>query len=166
MNDATSPTTPPLQSQCAALFGNPSHPGWAHEHIEYVPVPWTLMMDTIHITNIKVNKVAAPSLRLILAEIWEDCGRDQKKIKAQGLDVFSGDWVVRQARGLKIMSMHAFGLAIDFNAPRNKLGDGEAKTLFKGSSLIVQIFEKHGWTWGGRWKGRRDAMHFQFAKVG
>lgn len=157
---------PPLQSQCLKLFGNPSAPGWAAEHVEHVDVPWTLMMGDIHITHIKINKVAAPSLRLILAEIWQACGRDQKKIKALGLDVFSGDWVIRQARGLKIASMHAYALAVDFNAPRNRLADGEAKTLFKPNSLIVQIFEKHGWVWGGRWKGRRDAMHFQFAIVG
>lgn len=157
---------PPLQSECTKLFGNPSAPTWGGGHIEYVDVPWVMMMGDIHITHIKVNKVAAPSLRLILAEIWEACGRSQKKIAAIGLDVFSGDWVVRQARGLKIASMHSYGLAVDFNAPRNKLGAPEAKTFFKATSLVVQIFEKHGWVWGGRWKGRRDAMHFQFAIVG
>lgn len=157
---------PPKQSECLARYGNPaSGPGWAREHIVYVPVPWTLMMGDIHIQKIKVNKDAAPSLKLILAELWEACGRDQKKIEKEGLGVFSGDWVVRQMRGGRATSMHAYALAVDFNAPRNPLGAGEGETLFKRDSLIVRVFEKHGWTWGGRWRGRRDAMHFQFAIV-
>jgi len=167
MSTAPAPLAkPPLQSACLSLFGNPSHPGWGADHLEYVDVPWEMWMDKIHITHVKINKIAAPSLRAILAEIWEACGRDQRKIKALGLDVFSGDWVVRQARGLKITSMHAYALAIDINAPRNVLGKGEKDTLFKAASLVVKIFEKHGWVWGGRWRGRRDAMHFQFAIVG
>lgn len=154
------------QSNCAALFGNPSERGWAEKHLAHVAVPRKLMMGNILIKNIKVNKVCSEDFEKILEEFWEACGKDQKRVEREGMGVFSGDWVVRQARGLKITSMHAYGLAVDFNAPKNPLGAPEALTAFKGSSLIVKIFERHGWTWGGRWKTRRDAMHFQYPKVG
>jgi hypothetical protein len=117
------------------------------------------------IKNIKVNKVCSEDFEIILEEFWEACGKSQKTVEKEGMGVFSGDWVVRQARGLKITSMHAYGLAVDFNAPKNGLGAPESETIFKPSSTIVKIFEKHGWTWGGRWKSRRDAMHFQYPKV-
>lgn len=155
----------PKQSQCLQLFGNPSNPKWAAEHLVYVDVPWVMFMGDLRITHVKVNKVAADSLKQIFTEIWAECGKDQKRIKKEGLDVFSGDWVIRQARGLRIKSMHSFGLALDFNAPENELGNPEEKTLFKSDSLVVKIFEKRGWVWGGRWHWRRDAMHFQYAIV-
>ena len=155
-----------FQHECAALFGNPSTPGWGVKHIARVEPPWKLMMGDIPIHSIKVNSVAAPSLTAIIGEIWDKCGHDQKQIAKVGMDVFSGDWAIRQARGLRMVSMHAYALAVDFNAPKNPLGWSEPRTLFKHDSLPVVVFKAHGWTWGGDWTGRRDAMHFQFPKVG
>jgi len=70
------------------------------------------------------------------------------------------------------LSMHAFGCAVDVNA-----SDNSAKTLRdypepwspawttlwpKGvPSELVHAFESVGWTWGGRWHGFVDNMHFE-----
>jgi hypothetical protein len=152
----------PLQSQCLKLFGNPSRQEFA-AHIEHVKPPWLLHMGELEIHFIKINKVAAPSLELVLNEIWTACGKSQAKVEALHIDRFSGDCIVRLMRGGKAVSMHAFALAVDFDAGENELGSHHG--FFTPESLIVKRFEKHGWIWGGRWEGRPDPMHFQFATV-
>jgi len=62
----------------------------------------------------------------------------------------------KQDRGL---SMHSYGLAFDVNPSTNAYG-----TRGNISSVIVDIFESHGFTWGGRW-GTSDPMHFQYADI-
>ena len=65
------------------------------------------------------------------------------------------------------MSWHNYGLAIDicflvqngasWDESKDWNGNGKADWLD-----VVAIFEAHGWTWGGRWKGKkRDGAHFQ-----
>ena len=57
----------------------------------------------------------------------------------------------------KNLSIHSWGCAVDLNAAENPMG-AEGKMDMR----IVEIFEKYGWTWGGRWKGKnKDPMHFQ-----
>ena len=153
----------PKQSQCLKMFGNPATPGWGKANISRVTTPFPLHMGEILIPAIKINKIAVASLRKVLQTVWDECGRDLKKVHAEHADCFSGDWVIRQARGLSMTSMHAYGLAVDFDAPNNPLG--ARSTFFTPKSLLVRAFESEGWIWGGRWTGRRDAMHFQAAIV-
>lgn len=89
------------------------------------------------------------------------------EVKATGLWRFiescAGGYAWRPQRGSSKLSMHALGAAVDFDALRNPLGvDPRATALGTEPGLgVVRIFERHGWTWGGRW-GRPDAMHCQF----
>ena len=152
----------PLQSECLAKFGNPYAPGWGNTHITHVTCPWQLYMGPLHIPYIKINVMAAPSLKRVLDFVWNDCDKDLEKIKAIHADQFSGDWVIRQARGLKMISMHSYGLAVDFDAPHNQLGS--KKFFFDKKNPLVAAFLEEGWTWGGEWS-RPDAMHFQAARV-
>lgn len=155
---------PPLQSQCLKLFGNPSEKGWGAKNIEYIAPPFAMTMGDIPISRVKINKVAAPALRAAFNDIWEACGKTQAGVARAHADRFSGDWVVRPIRGGSTPSMHSFALAIDLDAGSNPLGALE--TFFMPGSLVVKCFEQRGFIWGGRWKGRRDAMHFQYARVG
>jgi hypothetical protein len=156
----------PRQSQCLKLFGNPTRPGWAAEHLVPVAVPFAMHMDSISIHSIQVNRIAATSLSRILVNIWNLCEHKQENVCDCGCDVYSGCWAVRPIRGGSAWSMHSFGLAIDLNAPENPLGASESKTLFASDSPVVTAFKQEGWVWGGDWRGRRDAMHFQCAIVG
>lgn len=156
----------PRQSECLRLFGNPHDPGWEAKHIVRVPVPWIMHMGEIRISGIKVNKIAADSLARVLQKIWDRCDHSQAKVAAGHCDCFSGDWAVRPIRGKATPSMHAYGLAIDFDAPHNPLGAKEPRSFFKPDSLLVRCFKEEGWIWGGDWTGRRDAMHVQAAIVG
>jgi hypothetical protein len=57
------------------------------------------------------------------------------------------------------LSMHAFGLAADFNVSTNLLGsEGDM------DPRVVEIFNKWGFTWGGVWD-RPDPMHFELSKL-
>ncbi|MGH2784137.1 MAG: M15 family metallopeptidase [Actinomycetota bacterium] len=57
------------------------------------------------------------------------------------------------------VSMHAWGLAIDFNVSHNQYG--ARPTMHP---RIVEIFERWGFAWGGRWQ-TPDGMHFELASL-
>ncbi|MGD9916005.1 MAG: M15 family metallopeptidase [Rhizobiaceae bacterium] len=66
------------------------------------------------------------------------------------------------------MSMHAYAAAIDINTKQTtywqwvKPGpDGSYTWSNKIPIEIVDIFEKHGFVWGGRWY-HYDTMHFEY----
>lgn len=68
-----------------------------------------------------------------------------------------GCYNFRTARGLRKLSTHCWGIALDINGATNPLG-----AVGDMDKRVVEIFEKRGWTWGGWWS-RPDFMHFQFA---
>lgn len=71
---------------------------------------------------------------------------------------FAGCYNFRFQRGsADKLSVHAWAAAIDYDYAGNKLGKPG-----RMDARIVEIFERRGWTWGGRF-ARRDDGHFQFA---
>ena len=88
----------------------------------------------------------------------------------------------RVVAGSKKLSRHALGLAIDINPfynPYVTYPDGVKHSSPPGSEpyadrsvdfpykiggkddLCLQLFDAHGYTWGGRWKSVQDYQHFQ-----
>jgi hypothetical protein len=63
--------------------------------------------------------------------------------------------------------MHAFGAAIDINAKFgnywlwSKRPDGAVVWRNQIPQKIVEIFERHGFIWGGRWY-HFDSLHFEY----
>ena len=57
--------------------------------------------------------------------------------------------------GTTTLSNHSFGLALDLNTPGNQRG-----TVGEMDRQVVAIFERWGFTWGGRWH-YTDPMHFE-----
>jgi hypothetical protein len=78
----------------------------------------------------------------------------------------SGTFAWRSIAGTDRVSMHSFGAAIDLNARRNGYW-----RWYKGSDPlgqrtsfppeVVEVFERHGFVWGGKWK-EFDIMHFEY----
>lgn len=74
-------------------------------------------------------------------------------------------------------SNHSWGHAIDINPLTNPYVKGEKvlppagknflvrSRAYPGGvldrSFIVELFSKHGWTWGGSWSDRQDYQHFE-----
>ena len=84
---------------------------------------------------------------------------------AQFLVPAAGGYACRSIEGTKIRSAHSYGAAIDINA---RLGDywrwqSKARLGYRNKipEEIVQIFEKHGFIWGGKWY-HFDTMHFEY----
>lgn len=162
----------PLQSQCVAFYGDPRprnrheayNVAWAKENLAHVPCPWSLTDFKHHFSAIQIHKKVAPSLARVLAQVWDEVGRSQSKIHALRYDVFSGSFVYRRKRGGRSLSMHAYGVAIDWDAPDNPMHS--RKHLFTDDSPLIRAFKREGWEWGGDWAGDGvDAMHVQAARV-
>jgi hypothetical protein len=75
------------------------------------------------------------------------------------LKTWDGCFNVRKKRGLKSMSLHSWGIAIDINAAWNGLG--KEPTM---SPRLVKCFTDCGFEWGGVWS-RKDGMHFQLRNL-
>lgn len=123
-------------------------PAWVEAHIvsEDVPVVGT----------VRCHRLLVPQLRAALEEV-----------ERAGLapllrpDDYGGCYVPRfiDRDPSKPLSMHAFGLAVDLNVSTNLLG-----TPGDMDPRIVEIFERWGFAWGGRWS-RPDPMHFELERV-
>ncbi len=85
--------------------------------------------------------------------------------------------VITPAGPQPVLSMHAYGLAIDVNPLRNPYvaADGLVRNryarpfadrskdlpgMIHASDVVVRAFAGIGWVWGGTWSGGRDYMHF------
>jgi hypothetical protein len=79
----------------------------------------------------------------------------------------TGTYNCRAIAGTSRLSVHAFGAAIDLNT---RFGDywlwsGKAGAPLKWKNQIpieiVEIFERHGFIWGGKWY-HFDTFHFEY----
>jgi hypothetical protein len=98
--------------------------------------------------------------------------------EAGGYDVIPGwTWgnACRVISGTTTWSNHAWGLAVDINAPANPYASADwhrrnaRGTRPFGLSLVcdmpeqmVTLWENHGFRWGGRYTGKPDPMHYEF----
>lgn len=82
----------------------------------------------------------------------------------------SGTFYWRQVRGANRMSAHSYGIAFDIGVDKSdywlwKSGSNNELAKVKYSNRIprkiVEIFQKHGFIWGGSWY-HFDTMHFEF----
>jgi hypothetical protein len=82
----------------------------------------------------------------------------------------AGTYVWRKIAGTNRLSNHAFGMTIDLNIKYANYWQWDCKCQNEYSKLsyknsipkkLVEIFEKHGFIWGGKWK-HYDTMHFEY----
>jgi hypothetical protein len=77
----------------------------------------------------------------------------------------AGTYNCRLIEGTRQRSMHAYGVAIDINVALSdywRWSGGEGAPYRNRIPFeIVEIFERHGFIWGGKW-GHFDTMHFEY----
>jgi hypothetical protein len=166
----------PTQRDCVGFYGDPvgnggavQSPVWFRASIVYVEPRWAMRMGSIEITRIPVHFKIEDAVNDVFDEIAGSFSIAQ--IKDMGMDQFGGSNNFRPMRGGTALSMHSFGVAIDFDPARNGLGD-RTPHLAKYPRLL-EIFAAHGAVWGGDWDGdgdtlderRCDGMHFQWARL-
>lgn len=167
----------PLQSQCDTFYGNPrGRNGQASRQWESANLVLINLAYPIYFlgkpARMRVHKKTADAWIAWSEEVWKNAGKDKRVIREWGMDNYAGAYVYRPMRGGSALSMHAYGCAADFDAPRNGMHD-KTPHIGKYYNQIVAPYIKLGGVWGGDWNGNRDSMderradgmHFQFARV-
>src|SRR3990167_3067261 len=133
-----------------------------------LPFPFYLDWDlTKSVSRIVCHKLIADRLKAALQEILEHYGLT--KIHELGIDQFAGCFNYRPKRGyemqyaaaiergdfeaaIQYLSEHAWALAIDLDANRNKLRETAKTARFAKPEYkpMLDIFEKHGFLCYGR----------------
>ena len=110
---------------------------------------------SVQITS--VNGVA-DRLRAVSAEL-DALAPELKKFAIPSAGTFN----CRTVKDTGNRSMHAWGAAIDINTKFSDYWLWSPKGSYRNRIPIeiVQIFEKHGFIWGGKW-GHFDTMHFEY----
>jgi hypothetical protein len=141
------------------LYGDCRKPGFASS---LTSIPWLPRKSGQRISISRRNGVA-DHLREVSAELDR---------LPQSFDVYlipsAGGYMCRNIAGTRQLSGHGYGIAIDI-----AVGHSHYWRWAKGASdkvapyrneippEIVEIFEKHGFIWGGRWY-HYDTMHFEY----
>lgn len=140
---------------------------WQARALTTLPLPYPMRLSwetQTTVRKITCHRAVASSLRDCLAGILAHYG-SLEAVQAAGMDLYGGCYNFRPMRGSHVLSMHSYGIAIDLDPEHNPMGrkwcDGKGMMPLE----VVKIFEGAGWTWGGRWTTRPDAMHFQAASV-
>jgi D-alanyl-D-alanine carboxypeptidase len=118
----------------------------------WLPRSWG---NTIEISS--VNGIA-DRLKEVSAEI--DALPDPVKRAAYPI---AGTYACRTVADQGQPSMHAYGAAIDLNLGYSDYWLWEKSSGYRNRmpSQIVDIFERHGFIWGGKWR-HFDTMHFEY----
>ena len=130
-----------------------------------VAVPWLFGKS---ISETRINGVDQA-----LARIRDKVAGESPEI--QGYVKHSlGSFNWRVIAGTERLSMHSFGIAVDFKFPDGAhrywrwSGEKDGNKTYHSSLLhntslavIVEIFEEEGFIWGGKWY-HHDTMHFEY----
>ena len=161
LDDATGIDFPFFQSQVASIFGQPDENGpFAQNYLrtldlteyadalghvlDYEGNPWGYKIYC----NFAMHGPLKRAFSLIVS-----------RGLAGELQTYDGCFNIRRSKGGGIMSMHSWGLAVDFNAGSNPFG--QEPTM---SPELVKCFAESGMEWGGLWS-TPDGMHFQIVWV-
>ena len=98
-------------------------------------------------------------MREVSDEIEASLGAEFHKYVSKTAGTFN--W--RKIAGTDRISTHAFGTAIDINTKYSNYWQWDGNMTWKNliPIEIVEIFEKHGFIWGGKWY-HYDTMHFEY----
>lgn len=149
------------RSRCEALFKKMYGATEQEVRRHLVKVPW--FGEQLSFTNVNG---AADSLRAVAAEIAArpDLAELRPYLKS------SGTFYWRKVRGANRLSAHSYGMTIDIAVAYSDYwlwknpGKKETDAITYANRFpmkLVEIFERHGFIWGGRWY-HYDTMHFEY----
>lgn len=131
------------------VFGEPGGPKASAGRAK-LPAPIKVGWQNASVTVVACHVLAEPIFEAVFSEIH--------RLGLWGLlKTFDGIYNDRATRAGRKKSTHAWGIAVDLNASTNRMG-----TKGDMDERIVEIFEKHGFVWGGGFSNP-DPMHFQLA---
>ena len=101
--------------------------------------------------SVRMHRLVADEFASIFQDACAAAGQTPKSVQT---------FVPRYTNGRKNLSLHSWGIAVDFDPMKNPCGGHNSWMRTAAGQKFVQVFEEHGWTWGGRWSFKDD-MHFQ-----
>lgn len=149
----------PKQRDVSSFFGPP---GTSLATFE-LPYPLALAWDkTTTVRKMTLHKKVGPSAQRVLEAVVGIY--NEKERRDLGLDLFGGSYNHRVMRGGSALSMHAYGIAIDWDPTRNglKVAAPQARLSHDDAVPFWLEWEKEGWLSLGRARNF-DWMHVQAA---
>lgn len=151
----------PRQSNVRTIFGG------VGERQTTIEIPYAMCLawdKTATVRKMTVHELVAPSVLRVLEKVEGMYSvRERREI---GLDIFGGALNVRRMRGGTSYSMHAWGIALDFDPERNQLkwGKDKARLAQDDARPFWNAWEDEGWVSLGRARNF-DWMHVQAARL-
>lgn len=140
-----------------AFYGAP----WADDNLlTRVDVPFSMTYEGKVVRKVRIHRRCADALTTAF-DLIAKAARSKPSV-LRHVSIFSGTYNNRPVRGSSRKSTHAFGAAIDFDAPNLPLGI-RGVTSADMPQEVVDAFKETGAVWGGDFVGRKDPMHFQYA---
>lgn len=151
----------PMQKDVESFFGKPG------ENLVYVKLPYTLRVawaPTQLINKVQANKLVAESLVTVLEHVRSAYGEAERT--HLGLDIYSGGFNIRPMKSSSKLSMHAYGIAFDFDDQHNQFRANHAQARFAQPEYAAwwEAWETEGWISLGRERDF-DWMHIQAARL-
>lgn len=132
-------------------------PGESDVRANLVEVPWRIADYRGSMPFTKINGVDRAVARVV-AELAD---LPQRFVKYLVPPAGSFNW--RAIAGTQGLSAHAFGIALDINTGHSDYWRWERGRAWHNEIPfeIVDVFERHGFIWGGKWY-HFDTMHFEY----
>lgn len=143
-----------------SIFGAP---GREEELVNVLPA-YQLFYEGSPVRSIRVHRLIASHVQQALREVLEHYGVDE--IRRLGLDQYGGSYNYRPTATGHSLSLHAWGVALDFAPRSNGLKMKSPRATLSHPDCVVwwEIWERHGATSLGRARNY-DWMHLQFARL-
>lgn len=158
---AHQPDRYPRQKDVRAFYGTP---GTQQVSLE-LPFQMRLAWDTqTLVRRFSIHEKVHDSAVRAFSRILDHYG--EARLRALGLDLFGGCLNVRRMRGGGSLSMHSWGIAIDFDPAHNALrwGRDRARMARPAYAKFLDIWTEEGWVSLGR-ERNYDWMHIQAARL-
>lgn len=141
-------------------FGAPGNEG----HLTNITPPYPLLYEGKPVRSIRVHEAIALHVQQALREVLEHYG--QEEIHRLGLDLYGGSYNYRSTSTGKALSMHAWGIALDFAPATNAYSTRKPRATLSHPDCEAwwRIWESHGAVSLGR-ECDMDWMHLQFARL-
>ncbi len=143
-----------------SMFGAP---GCENELVSLSP-PYPLFYEGKQVKTIRVHRLIARHVKDALSEVLQCYG--DAEIHRLGLNLYGGSYNYRNTSGGGCLSMHAWGIALDFSPAANSYATRapRASLSHKDCERWWEIWESHGAVSLGR-SCNQDWMHLQFAQL-
>ena len=153
----------PTQAQVRSgksVFGAPG----VESNLVNITPAYQLYYEGTPVQTIRVHKCIADRVARVFQRVLEAYGSE--KIRALGLDQYSGSYNYRSTSSGSSLSMHAWGIALDFDAEHNTYSMHRPDARLSGAEYETwwTIWEEEGGVSLGRERDY-DWMHVQFATL-